>query len=71
LKYKLRQQSSSHFRCRWWVGSARARAETIGIVGVSAKAGIATAGEIGGTRPGLIVRVFGRFEVRVMFFGKS
>jgi hypothetical protein len=51
------------------VSSAGAGAEIIGVVGVGAEGGIATAGEIG--RTGSIVRVFGGFEVRVRSSGKS
>jgi hypothetical protein len=51
------------------VSSARAGAETIGVMGVGAEVGMATAGEIG--RAGSIVRVFGRFKVRVRSSGKS
>jgi hypothetical protein len=59
------------------VSSAIAGAETIGVVEVGAEVGIevgaevgmATAGEI--RRAGLIVRVFGRFKVRVRSSGKS
>jgi hypothetical protein len=51
------------------VSSAIAGAETIGIVRVGAEEGIVTAEEIG--RAGLIVRVFGRFKVRVRSSGKS
>jgi hypothetical protein len=47
----------------------RMAAESIGVVGVSAEEGIAIVGEIG--RAGSIVRVFGRFEVRVRSSGKS
>jgi hypothetical protein len=58
------------------VSSARAGAGTIGVVKVGAKVGmavsaearIATAEEIG--RTGLIVGVFGRFEVEVKSSGK-
>jgi hypothetical protein len=45
------------------VSSAITGAETIGVVGVGAEVGIATAGEIG--RTGSIVKVFGRFKVGV------
>jgi hypothetical protein len=45
------------------VSSAIAGAETIDVVKVGAEVGIATAGEV--RRAGSIVRVFGRFEVRV------
>jgi hypothetical protein len=51
------------------VGSARAGAETIGVVRIGAEVGIATAEEIG--RAGSIVRVFGGLEVRVRSSGKS
>jgi hypothetical protein len=51
------------------VSSARARAETIGIVRVGAEVRMTTAEEI--KRAGLIVRVFGRFKVRVRSSGKS
>jgi hypothetical protein len=40
--------------------------ETIGIISVGVKAGIATAEEI--RRIGLIIKVFGRFKVKVVFF---
>jgi hypothetical protein len=51
------------------VSSTRARAETIGVVGVGVEVGIATAGEIG--RTGSIVGVFRGFEVGVGSCGKS
>jgi serine acetyltransferase len=47
----------------------RMAAESISIVRVGVKEGIATVGEIG--RTGSIVRVFRGFEVRVKSFGKS
>ena len=48
------------------ISSARAGAETIGVVGVGAEVGIATVGEIG--RTGSIVGVFGGFEVGIRGF---
>jgi hypothetical protein len=54
---------------RGGVSSAGAGAETIGVVGVGAEVGIATAGEIG--RTGSIVGVFGGFEIEVGSSGKS
>ena len=48
------------------VSSARAGAETIGVVGVGAEVGMATIGEIG--RTGLIVGGFGGFEVEIRGF---
>jgi hypothetical protein len=61
---------------RGGVSSAGAGADTIGVVKgaevrieVGAEVGIATAEEIG--RAGLIIRVFGRFKVRVRSSGKS
>jgi hypothetical protein len=51
------------------VSSAIAEAETIGVVKIGAEVGMATIEEI--RRAGLIVRVFGRFKVRVRSFGKS
>jgi hypothetical protein len=47
----------------------RMAAESIGVVRVGAEGGIVTAGEIG--RAGSIVRVFGRFKVKVRSSGKS
>jgi hypothetical protein len=43
--------------------------ETIGVVGAGAEAGMATAEEI--RRTGSIVKVFGWFEIKVVFSGKS
>jgi hypothetical protein len=43
--------------------------KTIGVVGAGAEAGMATAEEI--RRTGSIVRVFGRFKVKVVSSGKS
>jgi hypothetical protein len=51
------------------VSSAIVEAETIGVIEVSAEVRIATAGEIG--RAGSIIRVFGRFKVRVRSSSKS
>jgi Lon protease-like protein len=47
----------------------RMAAESISVIKVGAEGGIVTAEEIG--RAGLIVRVFGRFKVRVRSSGKS
>ena len=51
------------------VSSARAGAETIGVVGVSTEVGIVTIGEI--RRTSLIVGVFGEFKVEIGSSGKS
>jgi hypothetical protein len=69
------------------IGSVKAGAETISVVKVNVKVGrevdakvrikvgaevrMATAGKIGRTRTGLIIRVFKRFKVKVRSFGKS
>jgi hypothetical protein len=54
---------------RGGVSSARARAETIGVVGVGIEVGIATTGEI--RRTGSIVGVFRGFEIEVGSSSKS
>jgi hypothetical protein len=51
------------------VSSAGAEAKTISVVEVGIEAGITTAEKI--RKAGLIIKVFGRLKVKVVFSGKS